>query len=383
MCASGLSLYYRLTGCESALELAGGLVRRALRDDQAYDEEGRWLHHHFHSNTGALNSMLEYAATVNDRDLIAFVQRGYEIGKACGEPLVGYYPECVPGSEEYRTHDKCETCEVADMLMLGLKLSRSGIGDYWEDVDRCLRNQFVENQITCTDWPERIPKKGEGGALEPGWYERDDHHLQIWMDEEDAVERAVGSWAGWATANDARHPYLMQCCAGNAGRSMYYAWDSIVTREQDRVRVNLHLNRASRWLDVNSHLPYEGKVRLAIKEANRVAVRVPAWTDQDQLGCKVNGKVGNPTRSGNYVELEGLKQGDVVDVEFPIGETSAYRTIADIPYRLVTRGNTVVDIHPRGVIYPLYEREEYRRDRAPMKEVTRFVSEDAIQWWVS
>ena len=39
---------------------------------------------------------------------------------------------------------------------------------------------------------------------------------------------------------------------------MYYAWDSIVTQSGNEVRVNLHLNRASPWLDVHSHLPYEG-----------------------------------------------------------------------------------------------------------------------------
>ena len=56
------------------------------------------------------------------------------------------------------------------------------------------------------------------------------------------MERAVGSWAGWATANDGMYIALMQCCVGNAGRSMYYVWDSVLTREVDEVRVNLHLN---------------------------------------------------------------------------------------------------------------------------------------------
>ena len=113
-------------------------------------------------------------------------------------------------------HEMKETFNLNDMLVLGIKLSLIGLGDFWEDVDRCLWNQFTENQITRTDWPERIPPRGTG-PLEPGWYDQYDHHLQIWMDETDAVERAVGSWAGWAMPHDARHPSLMQCCAGNAG----------------------------------------------------------------------------------------------------------------------------------------------------------------------
>ena len=41
------------------------------------------------------------------------------------------------------------------MLVLELKLT--GTGEYWEDMGRCLHNQFVENRIASTDWPYRIP----------------------------------------------------------------------------------------------------------------------------------------------------------------------------------------------------------------------------------
>ena len=255
----GLSLYYRLTGYEPALELAGALVRRVMRDEKALGADGRWLTYHFHSNTSALIGILEYATTVDDDDLVEFIKNSYAFGKAAGEPLIGYYAEHVPGFAEVTGHElpgrhtTCETCEVADMLALGVKLSKAGAGEYWEDVDRCVRNQFVENQITRTDWVERFPRDTDDSA-----YRKSGSPLQLWEDETDAAERAVGSWAGWAAANDGRHRSLMQCCAGNAGRSMYYAWDSIVTQSGNEVRVNLHLNRASPWLDVHSHLPYEG-----------------------------------------------------------------------------------------------------------------------------
>ena len=124
--------------------------------------------------------------------------------KACGEPLVGYYPEHAPGFADAISHElpsdtwaTCETCEVADMLVLGLKLTIAGVGDHWEDIDRCLRNQFVENQITKTDWVDRIPADTDASS-----YRSEDQPLQLWEDETDVVERAVGSWAGWATAND-------------------------------------------------------------------------------------------------------------------------------------------------------------------------------------
>ena len=41
--------------------------------------------------------------------------------------------------------------------------------------------------------------------------------------------------------------------------------------------MNLLLNRASPWVDIDSSLPYEGLVRIRNKVADTVAVRVPGW----------------------------------------------------------------------------------------------------------
>ena len=206
-----------------------------------------------------------------------------------GDPLTGYYPEHVAVDdheeydvEKYGIHKTCETCEVADMLVIGVKLARAGFDEYWEDVERCVRNQFVKKQIMHTDWIERFPDD-----MKPVDHEMDAQ--QLWEDDADAVERTVGSFAGWALPNDGHQRVLMQCCIGNAGRSMYYAWDSIVTRDGDCTDVNLLLNRASKWVDVDSHLPYEGKVVVKIKDAPRVSVRIPSWTDRSQVTCTVNG----------------------------------------------------------------------------------------------
>ena len=377
----GLSLYYRLTGHEPALKLAAGLVNRTMQDPMAFGKDGRWMTHHFHTNTGSLIGILDYALTINDTDLVAFAKNSYEFGKAAGEPLVGYYAEHIPGHadtdgfELANRHTTCETCEVADMLVLGVKLSRAGAGDYWEDVDRCIRNQFVENQITRPDWAERFAADSE---VSP--YRKLNGPLQLWEEEQDAVERALGSWAGWALANDAHPQCLMQCCAGNAGRSMYYAWDSIVTRTGNEVQVNLHLNRASKWLDVDSHLPYKGKVVLKIKDAPLVAVRIPAWTERDQVTCQVNGEKRNLLWAENYIRVEGLTQGDEITVEFPMREFTVFKEIGERTYKLTIKGNTVINIDPEGTIYPLYQREHYRNNEAPRKKVTRFVPADTINW---
>jgi hypothetical protein len=163
--------------------------------------------------------------------------------------------------------------------------------------------------------------------------------------------------------------------------------------------VNLLLNRPSRWLDIDSYLPYEGKVVLKVKEAKHVAVRIPEWTDRKQVACKVNDKKQELLAwSGNYMEVKELKPGDTVTVEFPMKAKTLFAPIGRIPYKLTLKGNTVVDIDPEswdrvecpvydneivregGEFCPLYQRDQYKQDKAPMKKVERFVSKETIQW---
>ena len=126
-----------------------------------------------------------------------------------------------------------------------------------------MRNQFVENQLTSVDWAETV--QPEAFKFLPGttWGTEDskvesEKPVQPWESTE--IERAIGSFAGWALPNDWGKASMHMCCTGNAGRTLYWIWDSILIRKDDRVKVNLLLNRASPWLDVDSYLPYQGKV---------------------------------------------------------------------------------------------------------------------------
>jgi hypothetical protein len=41
--------------------------------------------------------------------------------------------------------------------------------------------------------------------------------------------------------------------------------------------VNLLLNRASAWADLDSYIPYEGRVDVRVKRDCELAVRIPEW----------------------------------------------------------------------------------------------------------
>src|SRR5208283_3787860 len=95
-------------------------------------------------------------------ELVEYVQKGFEWAKDHQDSLdlVGFFPTFLDPSlvrmVQQTPAGPVETCEIADMIALGVKLSQAGAGDYWDNVDRWLRNQFFENQLTSVDWVYRL-----------------------------------------------------------------------------------------------------------------------------------------------------------------------------------------------------------------------------------
>jgi len=184
----------------------------------------------------------------------------------------------------------------------------------------------------------------------------------------------------------------MQCCTANATRGIAYAWDGILEGQGDEAQVNLLLNRASPWLDVDSYLPYEGKVVIRNKTARRIAVRIPAWVNRRNLQARVNGTDRRLSFVGAYQVFNDLKPGDTLQLDFPVAEETVHlsaRTAAKgdnqhTTYEIAFHGNTVVDISPRNEspsVYPMYLRDHMKAaKKAPMKTVQRFVTDKVAHW---
>ena len=147
----GSALFHRVTGYEPALDLARGLAGWALAR-MFRNPDGRYDFWHFHHGLYALMAVCEYAVAANDRAALERVDACYRWARQMGDPLVGFYAELMPGSDGYlrRAGNTVEICEIADMIFLALTLTRAGVGDYWDDVDRWVRNMFAEGQLVDT-----------------------------------------------------------------------------------------------------------------------------------------------------------------------------------------------------------------------------------------
>lgn len=391
----GLAQFYRATGYEPALTLSRKLATFMGLHSGLFDADGCFLDvdRHCHAHLHPLLGILEYAVQTGDREMIELVRKGYEHARANMWPVMGYVPETI-NPQVFQTS---EICGVADMIALALKLTRAGLGDYWDDVDRWTRNHFAEGQLTSTDWIEEMianmpisPRQMHQGPLVGYWKAKmPDPPIDGQSTADNVAERCVGCFSGWPSPNNwhgrFEHPVLkelsiQQCCTGNGTRAIYYIWENIITREGEKLKVNLLLNRASPWADVDSHIPYAGQVDVKIKVACDLAVRIPEWVAPDQTRCRIGSADRPLSWDGRYALVGVVKAGDVVSLSFPIRERTEAVNIYGKDYMLTIKGSEIVHIEPPGQYGPLYRRDHYRQDTTRWKRVERFVSDSSIDW---
>jgi hypothetical protein len=375
-----LATWYQLTGNEQALRLSGQLVRFLTKPKFWADWKGGEYpgvvgaeHAHFtghwHGHVNTLRAILEYAMATNDDRLKAFVRDGYEWARQSGFARIGLLGDN-------------QGCACGRMLGLAVKLTYAGVGDYWEDVDQYIRNQGVEMQFTEEDIP-RLQKIDEGKSAPPQY---------PGLTSDDVIARTVGGFSN-------QYPPLKistsGCCTPHGNMGLFYAWDGTLRYSDGVAQVNLLLNRASPWMDIDSHLPYEGRVVLRNKAARQVFVRVPLYVDTKTVECRIGGRTVSPVWLGRYAQIEGLKPSDLVTIEFPVEERTEQWTAPPQGSYLLTvmpqgtqytckfKGNTLIELSPP--LMPgcwLYQQRlaQYRAKEAPMKEVTRYVSPSRLRW---
>ena len=382
----GLTQYYKKTGYEEARTLAGKLVNYVRHHGRYYDEQGRYgdsygpdgtvssdSHSHFHCHAIGMLIMLNYAVAVGDRELIEYAKVSYEWARDFPEcsQLVGWFPEILR-----KGHGNCETCCIADMITLAIKLTEASAGDYWDDVDRWTRNQFAECQITKTNWINRVTETlGKTPVADN-------------ETSNDIDKRTLGTFVAYSTGNDYGIDNqwgtgIANCCTGNAARTIYYIWQHILDFKNGRLRLNLLLNRASAWADVYSYIPYEGQVDIKLKiDCSELLVRVPEWIkkESDQVTCVVNGEPRTFDWDNRYVNVGRVNCGQTVSVMFPIRERTVKESFGGVDYTYIVKGNTVVSVNPPGKKFPLYQRDHYRKNKVRWYKVDRFVADDVIQW---
>jgi len=284
-----------------------------------------------------------------------------------------------------------EGCFIGDALAMYSKLSENGYGSFWDDMDRLIRNTMAEAQFTDSDLIKRVIENSPDKPPSPldnnwdrNWGLDDPLILEPYPGQivyDDIPRRMVGTFGSYIDITGNRYD-LLQCCTCNAVRGIFYAWDNITRQNDDIAVINLLLNRVSSWLDIDSYLPYEGRVVIKNKTARRIAVRIPSYVSTKDLVCKRNGMAIRQYYKGRYLTVDGLAPGNVIELLFPLKtQNYSYTINGNTPYEeqysFSMKANTVLDISPRDLrpdTYPFYQREHMKAEKAPIHTVTRRIS---------
>ncbi len=321
---------------------------------------------------------LEWGLRTGDRAFLETARKNYEQYRPYIEPVTGYFPEVIHLADLSAPHT-AESCFLAYVIQNALLLSVAGPGDYWDDVDRWMRNQFFEAQLRQTDWVARMLKEKLPGTVPP--------HSTT----ERVEERNLGSFAGFMLMNDWYgghvHPVAkgtggaaaQHCCTYRAAVAIYDVWKHMVHHEAGKLRVHLLLNHASRWADIDSHIPYTGQVDIKLKATVHLSVRIPEWVRPQEMRAMVAGQSRDLLFSGRYAEVGEVKRGQVATLTFPISERDEKVRAHGQQYHVRLRGNTVVFMDPPGQYCPIYQRTHYREGVTRWRNVTRFVTDKSLK----
>lgn len=333
---------FQLNENRDSLAMADGFARFILKPAmwEAGGPDNGAFAGHWHGNLWSLQGMLEYALVKNDERVKRIVVRGYEHARTNGVVAMGWFPSWLSPEKFKRPVTYAhvnETCGVVDMLTLAAMLSEAGLGDYWDDVDGIVRNHFTQMQFCDLDEMRRR----SGG-----------------LPENDALLRRYVGGFGMGEPS-AIKPEVVGCCSANGAHGLVRAWQGILKHRDGVTTVNLLLNRASPWLDVDSHLPHEGEIVLRIRDTRSVCVRIPAWLSVEKARATLDGQPATLKRDGRFLRFDELKSGSVIALIFDVPERTEKHTFAGREHTLTFRGGTVTNIEPRNpstALIPLFNR---------------------------
>jgi len=412
----GFTRYYQMTGDERFLELSKKFAKMAFKPDfwirhnwaggfssmqypDAAFRNGFFLGH-FHGVLGAIRPLLDYAILANDNQIKDWARNCYEYAKNQGISKLGVFPH---NTADFAT----EGCTIADMIGLAVALTDAGLGDYWDDVEQYTRNGLVNVQPDDIDELKRVsfegrhrPKNSEWGGAFDGRFRGSSRNTKGALKGQEItdriLERTIGAF-GHLRAARYMAPMMMHCCTANCSQALYYTWEGIIKKSSDMASVNMWLNRRSPWLDVESHLPYNGSLVINNKGMKSIAVRKPGWINAEQIKCTVNGKEVQPIWLGNRMIFNGLNGRDSIAVSVPVKIEKVDMTLTCLnsqdkncgKYACQFKGNTAVKVErtESGIDksdknwYRIFRRDHMLADTAPKKKTSAYIHPEKLIKW--
>ena len=351
----GLMKWHQESGDERMLELSQRLAVLATQakfyganneDDPVIGAEKAHTWGQLHFSLAAFRGLLDYAAVAGDARVLEFVNNGYQWIRHRMAPQLG-------------TSHGIESSCLGDWTALAIALSDAGMGDYWDDADHAIRNAATQAQ--CLD-PAALLNMGRHFPERPKdsrWGPHEDWRFS-WPvanpipagqeDVDDVVARSVGAMCSGLRSGTWQAPSLVAAGTANGVQAFYYGWEAAIRHSNGASTVNLLYTRFSPWMDLISHLPYEGKVVIRNKATKTLGVRIPGWVRLRDVRVRINNLnvESSLLNVGRYLTLAGLSGNEVIEVTFPQPRHSLKINIPDYNYRPTSFWRSAVDVNMVG-----------------------------------
>lgn len=373
-----LVTWWECSGDTLAIETAQQLARFVTKDQVYFGTDGSFqslqtpapgswdlINGHTHSRLGSIAGLIKLGRALADADMLAFGKRAFDwfysnYCLACGwcPEFIGRYPMEQEG---------CETCTLMDLIICCLELVSAGYANYWNVIERLVRNQLVEQQLLDERFipAQTVHARSEFAAYPIGF------------------EAIRGGFGGWCGVNDFVGPnvsshMMMHCCGPSGVKALCLAWQNAVTLSGNVLQINLLIPHQSSYAVVvppeqdslNAGLPkplsvsagkraaraLPGRLDITARVCADLNIRMPDWVARDHVRLFINEHSAAVAWHGDYVIAGRVEPGSRVRLEYPVRETILTERVGAVSYKTCWQGDTVISISPAGKHIPLYQR---------------------------
>jgi hypothetical protein len=350
--------FYELTGYAPALKYAEQLSRWAFYHDPTVTADGvitkTFWEGHLHAWMDTFSGIIRCSRAGSGLDHAEVVNRSsklYNWVRSNYTAPFGWVADSV-GSKT------CETDTITSAIRLALELIKEGHAEYWDDIERFVRNQLVENQfrdVTALKVADGMVSRGLRGSFES------------YADPTSLLAIEMGDVEG--------------CCINGGLRGLFLAYQNAVAETGGHIRVNLLLSARTPSIEVVSFLPYEGRLELYPATNRSIVLRCPKWLSPERIGIESGSAVHLTGESGtNSVRISGAGPGSRIVLRFEQPEEERIHVVAGKSYRARWRGDTVTEMRPDTGAYPIFRRSSLDRDRAPMRPADLSYRVPKVHW---
>lgn len=343
--------YFLACGDPEALEFAKayaeGIMTGAQPGGIRIKADGDLDGGHSHTTMHALWGIAILGLVTGEARYTDFAKRSWDFMLSRGTGA-GWFP-ALPGG-----HPTDETCLTSDMMSNAAMIARAGYPEYFDYVERCMRNRISPCQFIVT--PEF---EAEYRAVNQACGEED---IRRGLEDVRKLQGAIRSYCGLTdienTLLKGTYHVLAGCCAPEGLRAIHTTWSHVIDRYPVSplgpagVYVNMSFNRESKWGRVVSFLPETGRLTVKAGVEDDFFLRPPHWAPRDQVAAFRATESVPVQWSGDYVRFAGVKAGEELTIVYPLlrfrhdadGIWKKYVPGVNVTYEWL--GNTVIAVDP-------------------------------------